>query len=244
MRFLILTLSALAGVAAAQHPITEYVDIESKFLFAPVGFDSNDEIMVVLDGYLPNTCYRLTQPEIVGLETKNISIQPLAYIAAGNCLPFAVPFTQEVRLARLDAGNYTVTTNKGRITEPLSVAVAKPLTGIDDFNYAPVESVEIVHEMETGTTGHHTAILKGRFTNTCLQISRVDAFSSNGKTTQVLPKMVQLAEGPEGEPCQNKEVLFTVSRRLPALSLGRHLVHVRTSGGQAINRVFTNLIQP
>ena len=243
MRFLMMFLSALAGVATAQHPIPEYVDIESNYLFVPVGFDSNDEIMLVLDGYLPNTCYRLTQPAITGLGTKHISLQPLAYIAAGNCLPFAVPFTQEVRLGRLDAGDYTVTTNKGRITEPLPVAEAKPHTEIDDFNYAPVDSVEIVYEMESATTGHHTATLKGRFTNTCLQISRVEAFSRNGKTIDVLPKMVQLAEGPQGEPCEKREVSFSVSKRLPALSLGRHLVHVRTAGGQAINRVFTNLLQ-
>ncbi len=243
MGFILLVTTLFAW---ADRPIPEHVDIESKFIFAPVGFDSNDDVMIILDGYLPNTCYRLSPALVDGLGTPTLKVQARAYVAGSNCLPFTVPFTQEVRLGRLAASpNYSVSTNGGGLREILAVEETKPLVGVDDFHYATVDLVEVTYREkdETGNPAHDVR-LKGRITSNCLRVAKVDVKTTNGKTVEVLPKLEQLAEGPNGEPCRYEELTFVESRRLPSLSLGRHLIHVRSSGGQAVNRVYTNLVAP
>ncbi len=49
-----------ASFARADEPAAPpLVSVTVRAVYAPSGFDDNDEAQVVLDGFLPNTCYRL-----------------------------------------------------------------------------------------------------------------------------------------------------------------------------------------
>ena len=52
------------------------VPISSELTFSPNGFDDNDQIQVVIEGRLPNDCYRLEQADIkTNPQSKEILIQ-------------------------------------------------------------------------------------------------------------------------------------------------------------------------
>lgn len=244
---MVILISFFLSLCWAARPIADYIDIESKFIFAAVGFDNNDEVMVILDGYLPNTCYRLSVPVIEGLGNEVISIQARAYAVAEQCLPFPVPFSQEVRLGQLSPRNsYEVRTNRGALKESLSVGLATPGSAIDERLYGSVENVEVTLEKDgqgkTPIGRRHWVTVRGRLSSNCLRLKELKATTTNGKSVEVLPLLERLEKGPDGSDCRYEESNFSSSVPLPTLSLGRHLVHVRSSGGQAVNRVFTNLV--
>ena len=51
------TLGMLAHVAFAEAQTV--VNVAIKTIYAPVGFDDNDQATVVVEGYLPSSCYKL-----------------------------------------------------------------------------------------------------------------------------------------------------------------------------------------
>ncbi|MBI1859400.1 MAG: hypothetical protein HYR96_00590 [Deltaproteobacteria bacterium] len=238
---LVVILSFFVSVAMADKPQTEYFDAEIRYLFVPVGFDSNDpDVLVVIDGVMPDTCYRLDQPDVERVDSKTFSIRANMHKVAGNCLPFAVPFTQEVKLGQLKAGSdYVAVARAGSPKELFVVEEAKPETGIDDYNYATVDAVEV-----TQKDNAQVAVLKGPRINTCLEFDEIRASTVNGKSIEIRPLIKKTATGPNGAACKNVDERFSVEKVLPPMSLGRHLVHVRSSGGQAVNRVYTNLVPP
>lgn len=229
---LLLTVVTTIEARAAE----ELVDLKPTTLFVPVGFDDNDSVVAVVDGYLPDTCYRLRSSEVTtDLSAKTITVQPKAVRLPGMCMDVTVPYTQVVDLGTLPGGTYSISTPDQSMNETLHVKRAtteKP----DDYLYAPVDSAQI----EVQGTAKLRTILKGRLTNTCLRIQEVKVINS-GKTIEVLPIMEQLDEAPGGLECATKEIPFEQKVALPRLTPGRYLLHVRSLNGQAINEVFTNL---
>ena len=51
-----------SSAADAKDP-GELVPVDVRTVFAPDGFDNNDETELVLDGYLPSSCYKIVKPE-------------------------------------------------------------------------------------------------------------------------------------------------------------------------------------
>lgn len=225
-----MAVSAVAAPVAFADDAPTEVNVTST-LFTPTGFDDNDEVTVVLDGYLPDPCHRLTEPQVVKADgAKMISVQARALLFPGVCPDVIVPFTQVVKLGRLEKGNYVVRTVDGRQTSRMPVEPAQyPYP--DDYLYAPVDraTVEI--------KGHdYTAILEGRLTNTCLKL-RTPLVKPTGKTVQVLPIM-DLVDGPTFN-CKRTEAPFRLEVKLPEPpKAGRYLLHVRSLNGQGINEVF------
>jgi hypothetical protein len=69
-----------------------------------------------------------------------------------------------------------------------------------------------------------------------MRIKEVTVINS-GKTLEVLPKM-ELVDAPNG--CQITEVPFSWTVDLPKeISKGRHLMHVRSLNGKAVNKMFS-----
>ena len=219
---------AVGTTAKADNTIT-LVPVSTHYVFAPVGFDDNDETLVVLDGYLPNSCYRVADPEIVSdLVGKKISVQARArYIGGVACLQALVPYTKTVKLGVLPKGDYTVLSNQGMLGEPMAVTQANN-AGPDDFLYAPVDSARV----QTALDGTLSAVLEGRFTNTCMQWKEAKVFYT-GKTIQLLP-VIQMGE----ENCQEVETPYRQVVALNRLDAGRYLLHVRSLNGESVNTVF------
>ena len=231
--------SGIARTASAQdrghREIADLVPVEAVDLFVPNGFDSNDEIVVVVDGYLPNSCYRLTRPELsINREKHEIKITQMARKFPGPCLVPLVPFTNIVQIGALEAGTYHVITNRGMLVTTLGVAedTSSGSYGPDDFLYAPVESVSV---SETAG-GRYEARLAGRFTNDCMEFDEVRVLHK-GRVIELLPI---LKDNAADSTCQPVEKAFTKKVLLPVeLSAGRNLVHVRSLNGASVNSVFS-----
>jgi hypothetical protein len=205
------------------------VPVGVQDIFVPKGFDDNDQTVVVLDGYLPNSCYQIDSVvQTIDEVTKIISLQQMARVYPGPCLMALVPFSSEVKLGILSMGDYRIMTNRGNLESTLNVALSTN-AGPDDFLYAPVDRAWI----EKTDDGSLTAILEGRFTNTCLGFEEIRVIYS-GKTIELLP----IIRFNDTGDCVEQEVPFRKIHPMSFLLPGRYLLHVRSLNGQAINSVF------
>ncbi len=222
------------GIARADEipPGGRLVDVHSQSLFIPVGFDDNDETVIVLDGFLPDTCFKVA-PAIVtrDLEHKRIIVEQQAREFSGVCLDMIVPFTTVIKLGVYPQGDFTVVTNHGEMTESLPVKRAST-TSSDDHLYAPIDTVQV----EEREDGNFVAILNGRFTNTCMNIDNV-IVTNHEKTIEMMPilRVKPLADNPH---CGMLVFDFQKEVPLPSVGTGSHLLHVRSLDGQSVNVVF------
>ncbi len=235
MSYLQLVLIALGFMSFSLRGDTfKIVDIRANALFAPVGFDDNDEVVVVLDCYLPSTCYRLVKPFVNADSTSGkITISARARKFEGICADVTVPFTQEVSLGQLNEGKFRVATKDGKLSADIEIKKGQN-PGPDDYLYAPVEFAHVTYPGGL----RWSAILEGRFTNSCLKIEETKVFLT-GKTIQVLPIMRLQTEREAGYACRPEERSFRTAVELPLLKdEGRYLLHVRSLKGDSINEVF------
>jgi len=225
-----LALNSLALATTSSDP-DEIRNIKITRIFTPKSLDSNDSSVVILDGYLPDGCYRLTQPEVhVNDEHKIISIQARANYFNVPCIEALVPYTQEVELGMLPGGNYRIQSGDGHQIGSLSVKKAQSKYP-DDFLYAPVEDL-ILDQKETASD-QHIATLRGRFTNSCMYIEHVDT-KYFPDTIEILPVMAMRKGN-----CADIEIPFSVVVDLDAsrLTHGRMLVHTRSLNGRSVSSI-------
>jgi hypothetical protein len=231
MSRLIIASVLVSGVAIANADTPgsgDLVNVDAKYVFAPEGFDDNDESVLVIDGYLPNGCYKLTRPEfLVDQNTKTVTVRPMARYFDVPCIEALVPYQLEIKLGILSEGLYSVKVNESAI-ESLNIAEATS-AGPDDFLYAPVDGASVAAD----ETGALVASLEGRFTNSCMVWEDLKV-QDNGKTVNVLPIMKL-----EGTNCVAGEFPFKKTIALPeSIVAGRHLLHVRSLNGNAVNHLF------
>jgi hypothetical protein len=210
----------------------EYLSVDANDVFVPNGFDDNDEVVVVVDGYLPDGCYRLTRPEVdVNHTTMTIHVTPIARWWDIPCIEALIPYNFEVRLGVLPHGAYKVVVNEKRhLRERLTVVEANN-SGPDDYLYAPIDSVNIAN---TDPDGTRTAYLEGRFTNSCLEFENIKIIN-DGKTVVALP----IIEMQDRNDCHTGLFPFKKGFLIPqGLEEGRHLLHVRSLNGFDINTLF------
>lgn len=231
MRFMVYVLMSfyiLPVLAFAADPVT----IAADRLFVPDGYDQNDEIIVVLDGSLPDTCYQIKKPEFKIDEAHfTIVITPQAWINTGNCVATPVPYSLEVDFGTLKPGIWEVDVVNSNIHRDLKVdpsASASP----DDFVYAPVEQARIEFNQPQG---RKELILKGHIFANCLDWQAISILDQ-GEVIVVLPVLKRISE-----QCESANLAFTKRVNLPTtMSPGRHLVHIRSLNGRALNIVFDN----
>jgi len=232
------TVSATAFALLTLAPVSlaqingDYLAVDATEVFVPNGFDDNDEVVVVVDGWLPDGCYRLVKPEtIIDHETQTISVTPMARWWDIPCIEMLIPYNFEVRVGVLPYGEYKVKINKALdITENLDILEATN-SGPDEHLYAPVEDAAVVKAED----GKQMGKISGRFTNSCMTLKNVD-FTSNGKTVVVLP-MAELKDA--DTECALGIFPFEKKFALPTdLSTGRHLMHVRSLNGYDLNVMF------
>jgi hypothetical protein len=226
---------AATGLATADEPGNgAAVAVSGRYIFAPEGFDDNDEAVVTVDGYLPSGCYRLLRPEVTtDRATKTVTITPMARFFDIPCVEALIPYNFEVQLGVLPFGDYRVVLGGTDIavTEALKVTEATN-AGPDDYLYAPVDGA-IVHR--DANTGIMTAELTGRFTNSCMEWEDVRVID-NGKSVNVLPVITMNTDDRE---CTVGEYPFRKVVELPAVTATqRKLLHVRSLNGRAINLLY------
>ncbi len=221
-----------ASVAHASAAGVE-VDIPARFMFIPGGFDSNDQVQVTLDGYLPNACYKLAQPRIAfDSTTHTYTVTTVANsFEADNvaCGTYVVPYTVSATLGQVPAGDYIIET-LGAQKMALHVKESSGV-GPDDFLYAPVDHIHVRVDL---TQKSIVTSIEGRFTNSCMRWKEIKIIDE-GSTVIVIP-IIRLEERAD---CVSREMTYkTMEAMIPWRQPGRYMVHVRGLSGAATNHVF------
>lgn len=232
MKSLIMGLLFFSSSVFAQGNIEEpeKVSIALAGAYIPAGFDSNDRAELVIEGYFPNTCYRVGPVEKnVNSQTGEVVIRQTAYKYKGkNCLFMIVPFSQTVQVGLLKANTYKVK-DAGNNHElgVLPIQTAKN-SGPDDFLYANVT------EAYPGTEGNKKIIvLQGELPGNCWGIKEKRVFLDGKNVLAVLPILEKTGE----VNCNDHRLPFMETVEVPSLPNGRYLMHVRSLNGVAINKL-------
>jgi hypothetical protein len=221
-----------ANVNAAQIKLPQLINVGAKYVFAPPGFDNNDNVQIVVHGELPSTCYKAVHPAVrINHASRTVYVAALAYYYTGSfCLDVMVPFTQTVDLGLLSAGHYQVieTSPKGTIFRSnLPIAIAKsPLP--DEVLYAPVQNASVE---KLGSQAN--LLISGTFPSDCLELQQVRVLNRVSKIIEVLPIAVQKP----GTQCRPGATPFEARVTLPRVAPGDTLIHIRSMNGRSLNLV-------
>lgn len=250
MKLLIgLTLLLSAPLYAA--PLISEVAIEEVFV-APKGYDTNDNVEIVIDGKLPNACFEIYKT-VAKLDQTKYEINLTQLVRVKNiteCLPsnqgqqqvpmWPIQYTNLVSMGNLKAGKYKVNFNRGTKTVTKMFVVSPTVsTGIDDYLYAPVSNAFIPELIYS--TDNAEVILTGIITNTCMNFNGIVDVQRMGNVFIVLPKMTLntfTACTPTQVPLQSIVSLGSIKKE------GRYLIHVRSTTGRSVNKVFTVKASP
>lgn len=246
MKFIILTAILVMSFNsfAVIQPATSEVSIEEVFV-APKGYDSNDNVEIIIDGKLPNACYELYNTDAKIIDKKIHIKQYIKVKQISECRPenqnqqtiplWPVQFTNRIELGELEAGKYTIIYKSNLIEQKKSFEVVKSTSNsIDDDLYAPVSNAFIPELIYPTSNGQ--VILTGILTNTCM------SFLGNVKVIRhenvfiILPKMTVHRNRPcmsTMEPIQQIVSLGEIAHE------GRYLIHVRSTTGRSVNKLFS-----
>lgn len=112
MKSFILTIALLSAsissFAQDEKPTTKEVVAIASELFVPNGFDSNTDAYVVVSGVFPNGCYRWNRAEIKHTSSQNHEIVVIANVRSGICPRMLLPYSEEVRLGKLQSGEHSL----------------------------------------------------------------------------------------------------------------------------------------
>ncbi len=226
---LILIASFLVSFTAhAGTPIEKIVPVED--VYAPLEFDSNDNVEIVVSGYLPNLCHKSPKAK-VKIENRKIKVTLTSlYYQESNpfCPEMAVPFTETLSLGLLKSGKYNIVVNEKSettATEELFMDNASRAT-IDSHTYAYVDYVEQIGEGKVKLRGYHLS--------DCFEIDKIAAFSNGKNVYSVLPILKKVSNF-----CPRKMLPFSYEYTVPTeLSAKKVLLHVRTMNGNSVNSIF------
>lgn len=233
-------ISSLAGLQAqaqeAKKAKEQLVRVSISKAYIPQGFDNNDITKVVIEGYFPNTCYRIKKQESgdikINSEDKTIEITQRAYLYEGNCLMMMVPYSEIVEVGKLESvGDYKISDalSKNALGK-MAVKEARNKDEADDYFYAMVSDAY----MGLMENDEHLVILRGELPGNCWAITDKQAFMDGQDVVTILPIMTKS----EGSACTDEHIPFVTTVKLPPLHAGKFLLNVRSLNGQAINRLF------
>jgi hypothetical protein len=221
---LLLLGTATPGLASDQ------VSVGAESLYVPYGFDNNDNVVLMLEGSLPDSCHQLAQISVAKDEDqKTVTIQVNAWREQRpQCAPGPFPFQSEVELGTMNEGSWKIVVRDTTVEELLTVSRAST-TGQDDHLYAPVEAVEIVRN-DAGTL---VARLTGLITADCVAYKETQVLNQ-GKVLVLLPIMEV-----RSTDCNPANILLSENVELPGDQLpGHYLLHVRSLNGKALNHFY------
>jgi len=214
---------------AAEDFIPDVIEIAApvKAIFAPKGFDSNDNSEIVIAGAYPNSCYKVGPTQVtINNETKTVEVEARAYFTNSSyCLMVYIPYTQVISLGILKKGDYSIEVNhKLNATLPVSLAGSDRL---DDHMYATITSLS--------RKTVNTFQLQGYLPSTCAYLEEVRVIHEEGNVLAVLPiiKMTKDCEAADGV----NELDFSVDFTIDPTIHGQKLIHVRSLNGASVNQV-------
>jgi hypothetical protein len=229
----------VAAAPSASDP--EQVEVPVRRVMFPVrGYDDNDNVQLLVEGELPDPCYVLGRQRVDVDASGTITVHQLAWRRSGGAcdsgdLLGTSPFSEEVSLGRLKAGQYRVAyapDDQSQEFRDLSVGVA-PVATMDDFNYARVTDLQVPDVVLQGQKAQ--VRLSGPFASSCNRLKEPVAVERIGDTFVIRPIELQLGD------CGWSLRTFVKTIDLGALPPGEYLVHVRSKNGRAVERTFSVL---
>jgi len=217
----------MIGALSAQAVKFEAVPI--NHVYSPKGYNSNDDVEIVVEGVLPNLCYKNVKSE-VSIKGKDVVIDIKAQKNSDPniaCAEMVIPFLKGAKVGLLDKGWYRVMIN-GEQRSDLYVEEFDS-NGLEDEILANVEVVEVEE-------GSRIIKLKGQNASDCLVHDRIDVKSNKKDAYSIKPQMVQVSDF-----CPMKMVPFELEMEVPEeIERDKVLLHVRSLEGKSINKLFKN----
>ena len=193
MKMLVSLLALMLSTGLYASP--SLTNVPATNIFAPFGFDSNDNAEVVVTAFLPNLCYKAPQHEVkMAGNSIAIEVKAMNHTSTNDyCLEMIVPFTEVVDLGVLDKGNYNVSVNSiedkalknnKSLSAVLNIAEASS-DAVDDFIYASVKSIDMDQE---------DVVLKGYNPSDCLVLDNISFVDNKSNAYSILPRMKKVSE--------------------------------------------------
>lgn len=216
--------------AAVEYFKTIHHPIEG--VFVPNGFDDNDSVQFVIHGNFPSSCFQVgTVNTELDAETGKLSVDLRAYQYVGDCSKYPSPFHLVVHVGLLrKAGSYGIyDRSNNRYLGAIEIEKAKPgSAGTDERGYPPVLDAFLQNSGDG-----QELVLRGVVPWSCLGVGEIKIIPS-AKVVVVLPQLVQRA----GEKCEVGEFAYEIKRAVTEpLPRGEFLLHVRSMGGQSVNKM-------
>jgi hypothetical protein len=223
----LLVVMFIAAASIAAEPISQMAPIDH--VYSPKGFDSNDNVEVVIEGHLPNLCWKSPKAEVmISGKMININVKALNYESENVfCAEAIVPYLIPVEVGLLDKGDYRVIVNG---VEDSAMHIDESSSdAVDDHVYANVEYIE--REL-----GSRVVELKGYNPSECFVFDRIEIGNNGSDVYSVLPVMEQVSDF-----CPMKMVPFSIDMEVPKdLQAEKVLLHVRAMDGKSVNALFIN----
>jgi len=223
----LLVVMFIAAASIAADPISQMAPIDH--VYSPKGFDSNDNVEVVIEGHLPNLCWKAPKAEVmISGKIININVKALNYEQDNVfCAEAIVPYLLPIEVGLLDKGDYRVVVNG--IEDSAMHIDESSSDAVDDHVYANVEYIE--REL-----GSRVVDLKGYNPSECFVFDRVEIANNGSDVYSVLPVMEQVSDF-----CPMKMVPFSIDMEVPKdLKANKVLLHVRAMDGKSVNALFIN----
>lgn len=207
------------------------VHLSSGKLFVPQGYDSNDLIEVVVQGSLPNSCYKGPTHEVIK-EGNIFKIYLYAYYQpAEHCKKFSIPFQQTVNLGMLNQGKYKVQLNEVHIIAEEELLIKESVSSFqDDFLYGNI--MNLIEDEDS-----RTVQLVGTNPTDCLVFKKMEQ--------EIQKNMIILKpQFSEVGDCHDIPTEFTLKYDVPFLESHPRgmMLHIRVMGGRSLNYFFKNKI--
>lgn len=213
---------------------TEVVTVPVSRAYIPHGFDNNDVTKIVVEGFFPNTCYKVkkqTPEDVIVDPSGEIQVTQKAYKYNGMCLMVMVPFSQTIEVGKIQqTGTYRVMDALSRKNLGVMPVAKSETEGPDDYTYAIVNDA-YVGKIETD---QKKIVLDLELPGDCWELIDKRAYLDGQDVLTVLPIMDFTAD----DNCGETPVKKLTTMELPNLRTGRYLLNVRSLNGQAVKKLF------
>ncbi|OQW49204.1 MAG: hypothetical protein A4S09_03815 [Proteobacteria bacterium SG_bin7] len=241
-KILFFAVTMIALNSGADHTVETLVE---KVFVPPTGFDSNDNVLVMLDGTLANQCQQVSDTDVrFDSENKVFYVRQMARVrSTKECHRSPLPrhlglpgyFSKEISFGVLSPGEYRVEFRGSSGWSSRSFVVSETQTeSTDDEIYAPVSNFFVPEMMDE--TESVQIVLTGVIGSRCLDWKSVEIERFNDIIV-VKPKMQIVST----KFCSITPWPLEKIISLGKLKAGRYMVHVRSMNGQGLSRMFSIL---
>ena len=89
-------------------PAQKEVVVSIADAYVPGGFDSTSDVFVVVNGIFPNGCYKWARADVTHPSQFVHEVRSIANVSQGMCLMVLIPFTKEVHVGQIGAGDHKI----------------------------------------------------------------------------------------------------------------------------------------